>query len=294
MQQESFVLRAPAKINLSLRVVGRRGDGYHLLSTRMQKVGLYDELTFHPARVGIELHCSGADLPQDAGNLVYRAAELFLAGNRERLPLETRGVVIRLTKKIPVAAGLGGGSSDAAATLLGLNRLYQLESSPAALAAMGVRLGADVPFFLDPSPAVLATGIGELLHPVPPLTDCWILLVNPGFSVSTHWVYQNFALTESDTSGSLQDFEDEIARTDAGGLFGSAVNDLERVTLKQFPDLQRIKAGMLAQGADMSLMSGSGPTVFGVFTEQQKALAAHAWFRRQYPCTFLVDPVKET
>ncbi|WP_448873748.1 4-(cytidine 5'-diphospho)-2-C-methyl-D-erythritol kinase [Desulfobulbus propionicus] len=293
MEQETLVLKAPAKINLSLWILGRREDGYHLLATRMQKVGLYDELTLAPATAGIHLQCSNADLPTNAANLVYRAAKLFFENNRDRLGQDRQGVRLFLRKKIPVAAGLGGGSSDAAATLLGLNRLFRTGCSPDTLAVLGLKLGADVPFFLNRSPAVMATGIGEVLHPVAPLADCRILLVNPGFSVSTRWVYQTFALTEKISSGNLKNSQEDVVRSDVPELPESLVNDLERVTLKEFPDLGRLKAEMLAQGAEMSMMSGSGPTVFGIFRDQQKALAAKVHFHRRHVHTFLVDPLTE-
>jgi 4-diphosphocytidyl-2-C-methyl-D-erythritol kinase len=293
MPQEGLILKAPAKINLSLRVLGRREDGYHLLATRMQKIGLYDELAFRPAAAGIELRCSGVDLPLDKGNLVYRAAELFLQANREVLPKSSKGVALTLQKNIPVAAGLGGGSSDAAATLLGLNQLYRSGCTPETLAGLGLQLGADVPFFLDPSPAAMATGIGEVLQPVAPLTDCVILLVNPGFSVSTRWVYQNFALTEVGNSDNLKNSQNDVVWSGGVDFSEPLVNDLEQVTLGKFPELARLKAEMLEQGARKTLMSGSGPTVFGVFQGQQEALAAKAYFLRRYTHTFLVDPLVE-
>jgi 4-diphosphocytidyl-2-C-methyl-D-erythritol kinase len=293
MSQEALVLKAPAKINLSLRVLGRREDGYHLLATRMQKIGLYDELAFRPAAAGIELRCSGVDLSLDKGNLVYRAAELFLQANREMLPKRCKGVALTLQKNIPVAAGLGGGSSDAAATLLGLNQLYRSGCPSETLAGLGLQLGADVPFFLDPSPAAMATGIGEILQPVAPLTDCVILLVNPGFSVSTRWVYQNFALTEVGNSDNLKNSQNDVVWSGGVDFSEPLVNDLELVTFGKFPELARLKAEMLEQGARKTLMSGSGPTVFGVFQGQQEALAAKAYFLRRYTHTFLVDPLVE-
>lgn len=290
MPQEKLLLKAPAKINLSLRVLGRRADGYHLLETHMHKVALYDQLELCPTDEGITLHCEGGLLPEDGTNLVYRAAELFLRSTEGKRRSSCRGVSIRLQKNIPVAAGLGGGSSDAAATLLGLNRLLDGGCSAQQLATLGLQLGADVPFFLAPQPALLATGIGEVLQPAVPLDDYRILLVNPGFTVSTRWVYQNFALTGPLDSGIFANSQDEVALSSADSASVSLVNDLESVTLKKYPELSRLKDEMRERGAIGALMSGSGPTVFGLFKDQQQALAAYAYFQRRYARSFLVHP----
>lgn len=290
MLSEKLLLQAPAKINLFLRILGRREDGYHLLESHMHKIGLYDQLELCPTELGITLHCGKSGLPEDSSNLVYRAAELFMDATEGRRHTAWGGVHITLHKNIPVAAGLGGGSSDAATTLLGMNQLLGGGLSGEELAGLGVRLGADVPFFLAPQPSMLATGIGEVLSEADPLGPCWILLVNPGFSVSTRWVYQNFALTEPPAPGIFPNSRDELAPLAAGSATVSLVNDLERVTLKKYPELSRIKAGLRERGARGALMSGSGPTVFGIFQDQQRALAAYAYFQRQYARSFLVDP----
>ena len=189
-------LRAPAKVNLFLEITGRRPDGYHLLATWMQKLDLEDELVIITREAeGIVLRCPGSDLPVDRRNLVYRAAELFFASLRRQEKVVAVGVEITLRKNIPEAAGLGGGSSDAGATLRGLNQLCGFPFSDDDLLAMGGRLGADVPFFVDPGGACLATGIGDLLEPAPHVGAVSFVLVNPGFPVSTKWAYENFALT---------------------------------------------------------------------------------------------------
>lgn len=296
-QHGSVVLRAPAKINCFLRVVGRRADGYHLLETMMQKVALYDEIELTPISQGIQLHCLGADLPTGADNLVHRAAALFLQSLREATGKEPPGVRLQLTKRIPVAAGLGGGSSDAAATLLGLNRLLGTDLAPETLAAMGLQLGADVPFFLAPSPAALATGIGEVLRPVAPLAGYRILLVNPGFAVATRWVYQNFSLTNKERAGNLSASRDCEVAGGVGERLPTAWspcqdtgNDLETVTVAKYPEIGRLKEELLRLGATLSLMSGSGPTVFALFTDPEAAASSYALFQRRFPHTFLVDP----
>ncbi|MDD2462987.1 MAG: 4-(cytidine 5'-diphospho)-2-C-methyl-D-erythritol kinase [Desulfobulbus sp.] len=292
MLQNTVTVKAPAKINLSLKVLGRRDDGYHLLATHMQKVGLYDILALSPEDQGIHLRCLGGDLPEDRSNLVYRAAELFLDWAAQNGVGRNTGVALTLEKNIPIAAGLGGGSSDAAATLLGLDQMLATDCSPVALAAMGLQLGADVPFFLDPAPAALATGIGEILQEVKPLTPYQVLLVNPGFSVSTRWVYQTFALTEIADSDKIHNSQETVSALGGDSFPLLLANDLEQVTLKKFPELGHIKAEMLARGAEGALMSGSGPTVFGIFQDRQKAKLAAGAFKQQYRQTYLVDSLQ--
>lgn len=292
MLPKTVTVQAPAKINLSLKVLGRRDDGYHLLDTHMQKVALYDTIELCPLAEGIRLRCLGGEVPEDRNNLVFRAASLFFAWVARSSPTGPGGVALTLRKNIPVAAGLGGGSSDAAATLCGLNTMLAADCPAEALAAMGLQLGADVPFFLDPSPAVRATGIGEILQPVSPLEQYRVVLVNPGFSVSTRWVYQTFALTEGGESVNLKNSQDTVGALDSAGFPVLLVNDLEKVTLKKFPELGRIKAEMLARGAKGALMSGSGPTVFGIFQDRQSAEKAAAFFGERFPQTYLVDPVR--
>lgn len=297
MHGEVLAVRAPAKINLFLRVTGRRADGYHTLETLMHKVGLFDLLELRRGGEGVHLHCPGADLPEDSGNLVHRAAELFLQTAAQRLGGPLPGVDIALFKNIPVAAGLGGGSSDAAATLKGLNRLFDAGLTEGELAALGLRLGADVPFFVADAPAALAVGIGEILTPVAPLTDCSVLLVNPGFAVSTRWVYQNFALTKNRKATNLKNLQESAVRLNrpgstvaVKGLPASLHTDLESVTIARFPEIGRLKEELLARGAVAALMSGSGPTVFALFPDRQAAETCRALFARRFTQTFLVHP----
>ncbi len=259
----SLVVEAPAKVNLYLRIVGKRSDGYHDLDTVMQKLDLSDTVTLsRTEEPGIRLSCIGADLPEDDSNLVWQAAEAFLA----RTGLAgVCGVSILLEKRIPVAAGLGGGSSDAASVLNGLNTLFETGLSEDTLLALARQLGADVPFFVVAERAVRATGIGDRMQSWPGLVECSLLLVNPGFSVSTAWVYKNFTLTRVDKDSKLSDFrknETDIAE------YCPLFNDLETVTIAKYPELERIKQQMLDCGASGVLMSGSGPTVFGVFPDQ--------------------------
>lgn len=257
----SLVLRAPAKVNLSLRILGRRPDGYHELDTVMQKLDLYDLVTLRVTdEPGIILRCPDSDLPEDRSNIVWRAAEAFLAAcEREKV-----GIDITLQKNIPVAAGLGGGSSDAGTVLVGLNRLMAAGFSTAELIALARPLGADVPFFVTDYGAVRAEGIGDRMVPVQSLEDCTLVLVNPGFSVSTRWVYEKYALTMALKESKLSDSPNKLdpLLPDAGN------NDLERVTIPFYPEIEVLKQDLFSLGATSVLMSGSGPTVFGIFADE--------------------------
>lgn len=261
-------LEARAKINLMLDVLGKRADGYHELSTVMQSITLADTLVFRSAGPGIVLRTSHPRLPVDKGNLVYRAAEA-LAEMHEPLT----GVEIWLDKRIPVAAGLGGGSADAAATLLGLNTLWNLGLTMAELRQVAGTLGSDIPFCLSGGTA-LATGRGEIIRPLPALPPYWVVLVTPPFGVSTAEVYRQLQLTADTAHPQTEGVVRAIRQGDLSGLIPQMVNVLETVTEKVHPEIRVIKAGLQAMGAAVSLMSGSGPTVFGLFTAREKAAAA--------------------
>ena len=258
----SITLSAPAKINLTLHVLGRRSDGYHDLETWMQKLDLCDEITLHLRDDRkITLRCSDETLPQDRTNLAWRAAEVFFAASTRG---EGGGVDIHLEKRIPTAAGLGGGSSDAGTVLRGLNTLFDFEFSDQDLLKMALPLGADVPFFTVSMGAVLATGVGEIMQVVPALAGYSFILVNPGFPVSTRWVFENYALTTGYKNSKLAGFQ----KFSGGDLsFAAMHNDLEQVTIGKYPELAEIKNTLLAAGAKAALMSGSGPTVFGIFPD---------------------------
>ncbi len=274
---------APAKINLCLHVLGRRPDGYHELAMLMQRVSLFDRVTIDletDSRTVVT--CSGVELAVGEENIAARAARLLLdaAG-------QTWAVTIDIDKQIPLAAGLGGGSSDAAAVLTGLDAMLGLNLSRPQLMALGRRLGADVPFFIFASSA-WATGIGDLLEAGPPLPEVWYLLVNPGIAVSTSWVYGNLGLTSPGDVARLREFP----RT-TGDLVRLLHNDLEQVTIGRFPLIAGIKRRLLELGAAGALMSGSGPTVFGVFDDESMARSALGVIQSESAWrVWLVEPVE--
>ena len=272
-----LICEAPAKINLYLAIKGKRADGFHDLETRMVKITLVDRLHLTRRDSGITVDCPASDLPTGEGNLVHRAAKSFFTA------LGTGGGVhIVLEKNVPIAAGLGGGSSDAAAALRGLNTLYGFPFSANQLGDLARPLGADVPFFVDDCVVAWATGIGNEIHAEDFSLSGWIVLVNPGFPVSTKWVYENFTLT---TGGNPYILGREFVHgTDACAGSGNLplYNELEAVTIRKYPELGRIKDELLVDGAHGALMSGSGPTVFGLFENEVQAQKSLARFAQRF------------
>jgi 4-diphosphocytidyl-2-C-methyl-D-erythritol kinase len=264
-----FMLRtfmAPAKINLCLHVLGKRPDGYHDLAMLMQRITLFDRIDIRlNAGPDIRVACAGGELPAGQENIAGRAARrlLALAGRQD-------GVDIEIDKRIPVAAGLGGGSSDAATVLMGLNEMLGLGLSKEQLMTEGVALGADVPFFIFEQ-AAWATGIGDVLREIGDMPKVWYVLVNPGLAVSTAWVYGNLRLTSRRDDLKIPRFSRTVE-----DLVSHLHNDLEQVTLTHYPVIGEIKKRLMTLGAQGALMSGSGPTVFGVFADQAAAEAAGA------------------
>jgi len=262
-------LKAPAKINLSLRVLKKRDDGYHLIETLMVPVSLYDELIItrgRNAKKQITVTTDHPELPIGNKNLVHKAASLLLRETHIKEPIS-----LHIKKNIPIGAGLGGGSSDAAATLIGLNSVFKLGYKDRELCRLGSRLGADVPFFIFSRPA-RATGIGDRIKIIDSFPKLWLILLYPGFEVSTRWAYRSLenALTKQvgNTSiiSSLKGFRNL-----------RLVNDLEKVTIPRYPKIASLKEKLTLAGARGTLMSGSGSAVFGIFTGKKSAIQA---FRR--------------
>jgi 4-diphosphocytidyl-2-C-methyl-D-erythritol kinase len=282
----SLHIAAPAKINLHLKILWKRPDGYHALESLMQKVALYDHLELAlDSRPGIHLSCNGADLPEDSSNLAFRAAEVLLA----QVGREEQGVRIRLQKNIPCAAGLGGGSSDAAAVLKGLNQLLQLHCSVDTLAALGLRLGTDVPFFVHDFATAWATGRGEELREVQALRGFKVLLVYPDLAVSTQWAYETFSKQNAQIS--LTETEKKCTLSSLTQAAFTGVNDLETVSLEHYPVLGELKHLLQGGGAAKAMMSGSGSTVFGLFACETQAERCRLRLQKIYKQVFLVDPL---
>jgi 4-diphosphocytidyl-2-C-methyl-D-erythritol kinase len=262
---DSITLLSPAKINLCLSVLGKRPDGYHDVAMVMQMVGLYDEVVVSRQPRGITITCDNAAVPADSGNVAWKAADLVLEAAGKK---DSAGLAVNIKKHIPVAAGLAGGSGNAAAVLVGANTVLSSGFSKKQLAELGTRIGMDVPFFFS-GPTAVAQGRGELVTPVAPCPKCWVLLVNPGFATSTAWVYKNVNLRLTKKVDCTN-----IARLNTGNIAESLHNDLETVTSAAHPEINRIKDALVRRGAQGALMSGSGPTVFGIFASESACRAA--------------------
>lgn len=257
--------KSPAKINLHLRVLGKRGDGYHDVATILHTIDLSDDMSFRQAERGIHLHASGYPLPEDENNLAYRAAALLMENYGP-----AKGVYITLKKRIPVAAGLGGGSSNAATTLLALNRLWNLNLSQDQLHNAAAALGSDVPFFLN-GPAAVGRGRGEILSPIPTLGSLPLVLVIPQFKVTTAWAYANLNLGLTKPGDDTNIIQTIISTKKIEHWASLLQNDLEAVVIRRYPIIEQMKAALKARGAEVALMSGSGPAVFGLFKEKEVA-----------------------
>ena len=265
MTEETRKRKAYAKINLGLDVVRRMPNGYHQVRMIMQTVGIYDVLTFAKAESGIHLLVDKEELPADENNLIYKAAKLLLdtAGI-------TEGVKITLEKHIPIAAGMAGGSTDAAATFLGINELFEIHYDLEQLKALGVKIGADVPYCIQGGTA-LAEGIGEVLTVLPAPPECYLVIAKPDINVSTKFVYDNLKANELQEHPDIDGIIEALEKGSLKGVTDRLGNVLETVTVPAYPIIQDIKEVMLAGGAENALMSGSGPTVFGIFTDLERA-----------------------
>jgi len=250
-----LTINAPAKINLALDVTADRPDGYHEVDMALQSLELADQLFFKDG-VGLELSCSNPDLPTDRSNLVRRAAELL-----REVTGTSKGAVIHIEKRIPIAAGLAGGSADAAAALKGLNILWGLRLSPRKLLEIGLKLGADVPFCLT-GHTVRAQGIGEILTPVDSNLSCRVLLITPDIRVSTALVYRKLNTGAIRRRPQMERVLEALNKGDLELLASNWGNVLEEVTLTEFPEVARLKELMFGLGLQKTLMSGSGPTIF--------------------------------
>ncbi len=262
---DSLNVSSPAKVNLFLKVVGKRPNGYHDLQTLMCRVNLCDNVILTFDRSGITACSNHPDVPNGKENLAYKAAALFF----ETLSIKG-GVNISIEKKIPVAAGLGGGSSNAATVLMALNQRHGLPFVDQELMDLGLKIGADVPFFILKHTAFV-TGIGQILEAFKGIFPFWTVLVHPRVSISTAWVYKhlNLRLTNCQESYNVSRFSEDLPR-----VKGLLCNDLEHVTVGKFPEICSIKKALLDQGADGALMSGSGPTIFGLFQSHSQAFLA--------------------
>nr|WP_308650211.1 4-(cytidine 5'-diphospho)-2-C-methyl-D-erythritol kinase [uncultured Agathobacter sp.] len=270
-------LKALAKINLGLDVVRRREDGYHEVRMIMQTIHLYDRLDIKRTKEsGIQIQTNLSFLPVNENNLIYKAAKLLM----DEFSI-TDGVSVKLDKRIPVAAGMAGGSTDAAAMLFGMNRLFSLGLTKRQLMERGVQIGADVPYCIMRGTA-LAEGIGEELSPLAPMVKCPVLIAKPSISVSTKFVYQNLKLDDTTIHPDIDLLIEDIKAKNLHDIAAHMGNVLETVTIPNYPVIDEIKKHMLSHGAVGAMMSGSGPTVFGLFDDEATAKKAYKAMRSSH------------
>lgn len=269
-RKNTITKKAYAKVNLGLDVIGRREDGYHEVRMIMQTVDICDVLTFtRQERPGIVVTTDKEELPGDESNLIYKAARLVTETCSVR-----EGIKIELQKKIPMAAGMAGGSTDAAAVFHGMNEMFGLGMDEDEMCALGVKIGADIPYCIKGGTA-LAEGIGEILTKLPDAPACVVLVAKPDIDVSTKYVYENLHAESLEYHPDIDGMRAAIEEGDLRGMAERMGNVLETVTVNAYPVIREIKEVMKKSGAWNALMSGSGPTVFGIFGEEEKARKAY-------------------
>ncbi|SCK01522.1 4-diphosphocytidyl-2-C-methyl-D-erythritol kinase [uncultured Clostridium sp.] len=278
-------IRAYAKVNISLDVVGKREDGYHLLRMIMQNIDLYDEIIVEKQSRDIIIECNKNYVPTDSRNLAYKAAMAF----KERYNI-SEGVKIKIFKNIPVSAGLAGGSTDAAAVLKLVNKLFEVNASKEELMELGLKLGADIPYCIQGGTA-LCEGVGEVITPLKPFRDKIIVLVKPSFGVSTKEVYKNFDMEKVKKHPETEALIKAMAEDDLRYVAYNMRNLLENVTLKKHKVLINLKEEMNKYGAINSMMSGSGPTVFAFFDDMLKAQRCFEKMKEKYNEVFLTRTI---
>ena len=279
-------MKALAKVNLGLDVIRRREDGYHEVKMIMQTVRLYDRIILEKTQKGISMETNLSFLPVNEQNIAYRAAKMLM----DEFHIQS-GLHIKIDKHIPVAAGMAGGSTDGAAVLYGVNKIFELGLTKRQLMERGVKLGADVPYCIMRG-TVLSEGIGEILTPVSSLPDCHILIAKPPVSVSTKHVYENLKLDKIEKHPDIDGMIEALRMEDLHGVTQRMENVLETVTIPEHPEIQQIKDLMIKDGALNALMSGSGPTVFGIFDDREKGMRARDLLRKSSLArqTYLVRP----
>ena len=279
-------MKALAKVNLGLDVIRRREDGYHEVKMIMQTVRLYDRIILEKTQKGLSMETNLSFLPVNEQNIAYRAAKMLM----DEFHIQS-GLHIKIDKHIPVAAGMAGGSTDGAAVLYGVNKIFELGLTKRQLMERGVKLGADVPYCIMRG-TVLSEGIGEILTPVSSLPDCHILIAKPPVSVSTKHVYENLKLDKIEKHPDIDGMVEALRIEDLHGVTQRMENVLETVTIPEHPEIQQIKELMIKEGALNALMSGSGPTVFGIFDDREKGMRARDLLRKSSLVrhTYLVRP----
>ena len=282
MIMEKISLEAPAKINLGLNILEKREDGYHDIETIYVPLQLKDKVTLEKRKKGIVINCNNPDIPLNEKNLAYKAAKLM----REKARYYG-GVSITIDKKIPIGGGLGGGSSDAASVLRGLNILWNTNFSLKTLKKLGIKIGSDVPFFMI-NKACIGRGKGEILQPIPfKYSNIWIIIVYPNIKIESKWAYENLNLTKNKKIINFYSFLKKSR--DPSELRDRIVNDFETIVFEKFPEIKKIKETLYDFGADFCLMTGSGSAIYGMFKRREKAVKSAENFLGKYT-TIITQP----
>jgi len=276
-----------SKINLTLHVLGKRQDGYHDLETIMQSVNLADRIFIKKEKEGIKIKCSHPLVPVDSQSLTYRTAEKIL--NRYKI---TKGVKIEIDKKIPLASGMAGGSANSASILVGINKLFALNLNNKDLRRIGEELGMDVPFCIQNGTA-LAYHKGEKVTPLPLVEPpLWLIIINPGFEIPTRWAYNNLDLDqikkEKNNTGAMLK---ALKKRELQGIAKNLFNSFERLIIKKYPEIGKIKDRLIEEGILGALMSGSGPTVFGIAQNEEQAFKIYEKLKSEYKSIWVVQTV---
>ena len=278
-------IKAYAKVNIALDVIGKREDGYHLLKMIMQAIDLYDEIIVEKIDKGIKINCNKPYVPTDERNLAYKAAKLFI----DKFNIDS-GVSITIKKNIPVSAGLAGGSTDCAAVLKLMNNIFKTNLTDQELMDLGVKLGADVPYCIVGGTA-LCEGIGEKITKIKPFKDKILVLVKPPFGVSTKAVYQDFDLSKVVFHPNVEGLIKNIEKDNLDYVAKNMKNLLENVTLLKYKEIISIKQAMIENGSIGSMMSGSGPTVFAFFDDMVKAQKCYDVMKKKYKDTYITRTI---
>ena len=280
---DNITIQAPAKINLFLDVIRKRPDGYHDLKMIMQTINLYDDIHIDKTtHNGIEINCDAMGIPRGENNIAYKAAELM-----KRQYNIKQGMTITIKKRIPVSAGLAGGSADAAAVMRGINELFGINIDNFSLAKLGKQAGADVPFCIIGETAI-AQGVGEVLTPLELFGEVPVVLVKPQFSVSTAYVFNKFIHCSEINKPDINRLIEALRIRDIKNVGLNLFNALETVTAEKYREIKDIKRILNQNGAIGSLMSGSGPSVFGIFDDNSKAQEAYSILKSDFKSTFLL------
>ena len=276
-----------SKINLTLNILGKRRDGYHNIETIMQSINLADRIFIKEEKEGIKIKCSHPLIPVDTQSLTYRSAEKIL--NRYRIK---KGVKIEIDKKIPLASGMAGGSANSASILVGINKLFALNLSNKVLREIGEELGMDVPFCIQNGTA-LAYHKGEKVTPLPPINPpLWTIIINPGFEIPTKWAYNNLdlSLVKRDKNNTIAMLK-ALKKGGLGGITKNLFNSFEDLIIKRYPEIGKIKVRLIEEGAMGALMSGSGPTVFGIAQNKEQALKIYEKLKSEYKSIWAVQTI---